>query len=161
MTQIQVRKNVFETNSSSSHSLIIEKGSIPVYLSKEHAIHGKIVVELDQFGWGPDYLFNMDEKLSYIFTDQISHLFGGRGENDNVRDDVEYALRENELLSRVAHVLKEYTGCELEVECNISYPGVDHQSRGLSNDLLSLNDEELLFYLISTSCGVELDHDNH
>ena len=60
--KIQIRKSVFETNSSSVHSISIAKYS--------HTENDKIVLEarLGEFGWEHELYTEPCEKLSYLWT---------------------------------------------------------------------------------------------
>jgi hypothetical protein len=57
----QIRKGVFETNSSSTHSICIAKN---VELNIPDSLH----LEYGEFGWGEDSLQSVEEKASYLFT---------------------------------------------------------------------------------------------
>lgn len=59
---ISIRKGVFETNSSSVHSLVIAD-AMPD-LSKPLTVH----VKVDEYGWGPDTLTTPGERGSYLYT---------------------------------------------------------------------------------------------
>lgn len=64
---IQIRDNVFETNSSSTHSLCISKDkfdykNLPAYMN---------VYTDEVFGWGNDCLSTSDEKASYLYTAMV------------------------------------------------------------------------------------------
>lgn len=67
----QLRKNIFETNSSSTHSVTIngkdkyEWDALSGYVDDED---GKIHVELGEFGWGYDEYEDAYMKLSYLLT---------------------------------------------------------------------------------------------
>ena len=56
-----VRKNTFETNSSSTHAICIATESKVIYPSSLH-------FELDEFGWEWDTLASPERKASYLFT---------------------------------------------------------------------------------------------
>ena len=59
--KVQIRRGVFETNSSSTHAINIYKGSN--YVIPEH-----IVVRPGEFGWENDYYDDPVSKLSYLYT---------------------------------------------------------------------------------------------
>jgi hypothetical protein len=64
-----IRNNVFETNSSSSHSLCIGASSelSPSYLTIDHA-DNCVHVEFGEFGWGYDKINDQYDKLAYLIT---------------------------------------------------------------------------------------------
>lgn len=57
----QIRQGVFETNSSSTHSICIAKKS-------ELIIPEKLHFEFGEFGWGYSTLKSTQEKASYLYT---------------------------------------------------------------------------------------------
>ena len=58
---IQIRKGVFETNSSSTHSICIAKDA-------ELSIPQTLDFKFGEFGWEKDTLRSTNEKASYLFT---------------------------------------------------------------------------------------------
>jgi hypothetical protein len=63
----QIRQNVFETNSSSTHSLTISNKALkPSTLSPDP--YKAIEVSFGEYGWGPDTLTTQEERLSYLCT---------------------------------------------------------------------------------------------
>jgi hypothetical protein len=66
MKEIKIRQGVFETNSSSTHSICIAKDA---ELSIPEALH----FEFGEFGWECDTLKSLDEKASYLYTGLIAN----------------------------------------------------------------------------------------
>lgn len=65
----QVRKSVFETNSSSIHSLSIRKADSSDAIKKYMQDNGKTLnVKGDCFGWEFETYETPDKKLSYVYT---------------------------------------------------------------------------------------------
>ena len=63
----QIRRCVFETNSSSVHSLVISNdGREPSYLKKNE--FNEIVIDFGQFGREYEIYDTQEEKLSYLMT---------------------------------------------------------------------------------------------
>lgn len=63
----QIRRNVFETNSSSMHSLTIKKGktnSSNLYIGNDN----KVEIDFGEFGWEICNYSNQYSKLQYILT---------------------------------------------------------------------------------------------
>lgn len=58
---IQIRRNVFETNSSSTHSICIAK-------SNDYVIPGYLHFTIGEFGWEERFIYNEDELASYLYT---------------------------------------------------------------------------------------------
>lgn len=61
----QIRKGVFETNSSSTHSICIAKDC-------EITIPSKIYFRFGEFGWEEGTLQSVEEKASYLYTGLIN-----------------------------------------------------------------------------------------
>ena len=59
----QTRKNVFETNSSSVHTITISK-----HAYNRTNVPNTLVFEYGEFGWGIDTLDTPEEKASYLYT---------------------------------------------------------------------------------------------
>ena len=57
-----IRKNVFETNSSSTHSLCITSNNL---LDEKQNF---VLFQLGEFGWEHDKLSSVEEKASYLYT---------------------------------------------------------------------------------------------
>lgn len=57
----QIRKGVFETNSSSTHSICIAKKA-------ELSIPKSLHFDFGEFGWECDTLYSVSEKASYLYT---------------------------------------------------------------------------------------------
>lgn len=85
--KFRIRKGVFETNSSSMHSLVI-KGEKKI--NKEQLKineDGFIEVETDDYTWGYFILETAQEKLNYVVACKINeddlYLFGNDSENNS------------------------------------------------------------------------------
>jgi hypothetical protein len=143
----QIRKGVFETNSSSTHSICIAK-------DVEITLPESIYFGFGEFGWEHDTLSSVSKKASYIYTGFI---------NNNREED----------FNKIIEMLKSNN---IEVECEepqysnsssgeyryiVNGGYVDHGSE--LNDLLDdlLNDElKLLSYLFSDLSYIITGNDN-
>lgn len=65
---INIRRGIFETNSSSTHSICITRDN-------DFVIPEKVEFRIGCFGWECDYLYTLEEKASYLYT-AMSELFG-------------------------------------------------------------------------------------
>lgn len=63
----QIRKGVFETNSSSMHALCISK-------ERKYDLPDSIEFTLGSFGWGPEELNSTHERASYLYT-AITYIY--------------------------------------------------------------------------------------
>ena len=155
---LQIRKNVFETNSSSTHSLVISNNeraynySLPVE-------DGVLTIPFGEFGWGPELLTTPIEKLSYLITDRID-LYEIPEEIKDDDDAIQSLISDSKPISEIIDTIK---GCCPEVKevrfklDDWTYFGdIDHQSSGTSyQDNLSI--EEIVF---SNKIIIMIDNDN-
>jgi len=140
-----IRKGVFETNSSSMHSVHIEKGDVP-YLTIEPDENGEILIEYGEFGWGPDTAHSPREIASYCLT------------------ATQYTSDEQASMEMLREVMEEHTGakvkfCEQE---NEYYPKgyIDHQSTDTAVGVF-VSKGGLKDLIFGRNSYVEIDNDNH
>lgn len=134
--KIQIRRGIFETNSSSMHSLTVGKCEdyTEDYNNKE------ITLGLGEYGWGYEYLDIWFEKADYLSI------------------ETEYDKQKKDLLVKV--LKRKYPNAEI----SFNYEGdIDHQSRGEIWDyiLTSHNPEEELYNIVFGSNNIIIDNDNH
>ena len=133
----KIRHNVFETNSSSTHSICIAK-DVELELPK------KIVFELGEFGWEHGTLDSNEEKASYLYTGLLN--------NSREEDFVKVV----ETLERM--------GVEVEVipETEDGWHYIDH-ANNLEEmlDGLMENEDQLISYLFSDLSFVLTGNDNN
>lgn len=150
----QIRKGVFETNSSSTHSICIAKDA-------ELTIPKSLHFDFGEFGWEYDTLQSLGEKASYLYTGLIAN---SRKEDSNkiiqiLKDkgiDVtaEEPIYENRSYTGSDGKLVEYTAGE-----NIGY--VDH-SNEMTDFLNAVCEDEgkLMRYLFSDLSFIITGNDN-
>lgn len=151
-----IRKNVFETNSSSTHSICIAKENTKVDIPDRIEINLKNY----EFGWEYDKYYTVEEKLAYL-------IFGLMAETYYKNEDVGYK-RTMKLLETVGKWVKTIYIKGLEFVCyegksylEVTDGYVDHASD--MEELLDavLNDEELLKrYLFSIDSFIATGNDN-
>ena len=135
----QIRKSVFETNSSSTHSLCITNGE----LEKSTLHHDDYTIEIPmgEFGWEIEEYYSQSEKLSYLVT--ITQY------NDEQQDLVREAI-------------KEYTGYDLVIKGS-GY--VDHQSSDTLDELFEGDEEtikmNLTYFVFNNGYSFATDNDNY
>lgn len=113
---IKIRQGVFETNSSSVHSLTFNRKGLKKCLLKPNA-EGKIRVSLGHFGKDSNIYDTQSKKLSYLMT-SCYYLAGmdlGNMYNSREFKDIEEAVME-------------YTGCSGIEVYGESKAYIDHQS---------------------------------
>lgn len=140
----KIRQQVFETNSSSCHSITISNtGNLFQTLYPDD--NGNIVLYGDEFGWGVETHNDVATKASYLVT----HLKTVSDHNEEM----------------FVKVIKEHTGAKnVIIEPNgdkfFPYGYIDHQSEGEANR--AFKSEMTLFqYLFNPNSELHIDHDNH
>ena len=154
MTQ-QVRKSVFETNSSSSHSLTLAKGDLVGQpFSSEVLRIGTLMLEKGEFGWGWRRFYETDEKVQYLFT-QLFRDDIPQGDAAAVTAELRGSEPRFDMLCRV---IKDHTGLEVQV-----VPGsegyVDHESVSVGMELFR-SENDLKQFLFSPESCIETGNDN-
>ena len=158
----QIRSSVFETNSSSTHSVALRGGKnycyVPTYTLR---------VSLGEYGWEQARYSGIEEKLSYIYT-MMQYYMGYEEKWDWGERD--FGLLENSKWSKwIKEMVLEHCGQEILLTSNNDgyYPlgYIDHQSTDTLCDFWSEDEDEfkanmkdLIFnerYIIIT------DNDNH
>ena len=106
----QIRRSVFETNSSSMHSLTVTpNGKMSNLVVDEY--ENKVITEFGEFGWGYDSYCDATTKLSYLMT-MIIEL-----NSDCMSLDEFYELED---FKRVNDVVSSHCNCEgIRVESNL------------------------------------------
>lgn len=123
----QIRKEVFETNSSSVHSIVVssvglEESKLTVNQDNE------IVVELGEFGCSGIYS-SQDDKLSYLIT--CLYYLSYSNTITGIYDMYEFKL--------IRDAVCEYSGAKNIVISPYLDPYIDHQSIPYSSDDLIVN----------------------
>lgn len=139
-----IRKSVFETNSSSSHSLSFDEEDRLNIIDKKD-LPNTIVLEGGDYGWENDRLNAWYEKANYLYQGFIDH--------DEYKELLIKALEE--------------LGIKVEEAVN-NYGYIDHQSENASycvfDDLLNDDDEKkkkcLQDFIFSTTSYIETGNDN-
>jgi len=145
---ITIRHSVFETNSSSSHSIIINDNNSNCLLGTiEQDEYGVITLSGGQFGWGYEEYWDSLNKANYAAIDSY-HC----------------PLMQQMLIE----VIMEHTGCaKVVIDINLNwtvsdnpFSFIDHQSRGLSHEYFA-SKELLKSFIFDTGYGLIIDNDNH
>jgi len=150
----QVRQGVFETNSSSTHSICIAK-DVEIVLPKH------LFFNFGEFGWERNTLYSTGEKADYLYTGLITN---GRKEdadkivqfliNKGIEVTVEQPIYQTRSYTNSEGKLVEYEYCE-----NGGY--IDH-SGNLVDFLNAVCEDEskLLSYLFSGLSFIITGNDN-
>ena len=165
-----VRNGVFETNSSSAHSLAYKntvlrdydyKPSKDLCLSikelrltkkpKEYEMYSYMPLYFDEYGWGYGVLRSPAEKLSYLMSSVYQYKTWGVIKEDPFFKQVIQWLSE---LDIVVELPEEY-GESSEVDAY-----VDHQSWNVVTKDMFQTKEDLLTYLFNNDIVVYIENDN-
>ena len=156
---IQIRKNVFETNSSSTHSLVISKKDRDYDYDGLIITDGILHISFGEYGWGPAILKYPHEKLSYLITDRNNISYDWQ--NPPSRKEFEYMLSQDKHVQEIIEVVKSCCPEVKEVKYKfgdkynpLGY--VDHQSQGTSYEG-ELSIEDIIF---SNKIIIMIDNDN-
>lgn len=130
----KIRKGVFETNSSSTHSICIAKDTTITLPKNLH-------FEFGEFGWEYDTLYSIAEKASYLYTGLIANS-------------------RNEDADRIFSFLKD-KGVDVTFESGQDVGYIDHSGNltKFLNDICSDNDK-LLRFLFSDLSFIITGNDN-
>ena len=155
----QIRKGIFETNSSSSHSISIGKGI------NDTSLDGKPVIEATggEFGWGISHHRNARTKLDYLVT----ALFKGCKKVSDIRTSHDF-----DLYVKLSKVISDHLGATLKVipleqvedwqtgKLIDSFGFIDHQSDGTAHEILRSSENRIKNYLFSTNSVLMISNDN-
>jgi hypothetical protein len=143
-----IRKGVFETNSSSMHSVHIEKGQVP-YKTIEPDSSGEIQVNSGEYGWNGDNLTTPLERAEYAFT------------------YIQYDARSSDLKEMLKEVMEEHTGAKVVFEEPTKNKEdwqtdgyIDHQSTDKAAEVFE-SKQTLKDFIFGANSYVEIDNDNH
>lgn len=176
---IKIRSGVFETNSSSSHSLVFSKKDrktkYPLELDANHECYddvetGLLCVRFGEFGWGPALLVDPRDKLNYLMT-QVANEVIPSDEDLSWKEIQQKLLASKKVQNILAIVQKHVPGVkgfkflrsgespdeeEENTLPSYSYPVgyIDHQSWGVAHEV---DPEELIF---NDKILVIIDNDN-
>lgn len=143
----QIRKNVFETNSSSVHTLQISKDGLEpskLKLNKD----GNIEVEFGEFG--KDYrIYNTQyEKLQYLIS-FIAYNYSYYYDLDDLYENYDYR--------EVRDAICEYTGANDIVIVGEAQPYIDHQSQ--YDCVIRLYKDEIINFVFNKFIALKTDCD--
>lgn len=165
MTNIKTRHGVFETNSSSTHSLTLSpimENMVESPVTDREIAMGFVTICSGEYGWEQDTFSSFHEKASYLYTDA---MIGKEDKDENVDPNNEYYRNTNLKLKMIADSIKEYTGLDVVFtkeegsDCPFGY--IDHQSYGLCGLVWEEGVDGVTRFLFSMNSSFETDNDNH
>ncbi|MNU37257.1 hypothetical protein D3C71_259100 [compost metagenome] len=153
---IQIRGSVFETNSSSSHSVTVSSEEladdygIPKDVLRSGVIRAHIA---GHYGWEWHRYYTPGGKIAYLATQLAGGLaYGGSGK------DVTAKMRQNTRVDHMLQIIERRTGCRVEI-IGASSASVDHDSIGVGLELLG-DENEFLRFVFGKRSYVETGNDN-
>ena len=153
----QIRKNVFETNSSSTHAVSIFRGS-------NYIIPEKIVICPGEFGWECETYSCPEDKLSYLYTwilskcnsyeyNEVTEKYDEHYDYDKLKD-YQYRLKSKLLEAGVKEV--EFEKCNGWSEDGY----IDHSEDLYNEDLEAILEDYFLDYVFNDASYIETGNDN-
>lgn len=150
----QVRKNIFETNSSSTHSIVIGNNGEDIYagLPKLLEFHG------GEFGWEHKVYTDTQTKADYLFTSLIY-----TDTPHEYMDSIKATLAKWGIEATFDEIVeKRYSSGRVYYEiANNEYCDIDHgsENKDLVRELCG-DEAKLMNYLFSNGSYVETGNDN-
>ena len=168
-----VRQCSFESNSSSSHSLLIRKPGMMCYNHIKAESYDRLVhIEFGEFGWGIDTYYGAMTKLSYAVTmvaetekfnseDEFYETAGMKAINELIRDKCHC----NGVCVDYPNFQQESYTWNGEIKHYMSHNGyIDHQSCEYYDSLQDFLDDwdiTLERFIFDDNVGLLIDNDNH
>lgn len=140
----QTRHSVFETNSSSTHSLSVVKGAgtydtLPLFSGNDDQEY--VSVDQGEFGWGYEEITNPEGKAAYLWTYVLS-----KGADQRLKDMLERAI--------LKHTGADYVEFEYGDEGYI-----DHQSSENAEPIFE-SEDRIIDFIFNPRSVLILDTDN-
>ena len=156
----RVRPGVFETNSSSTHSIKLIEGDTKVLSMISPNDEGVIEVMGDEFAWEYATYTDPRTKLSYLIT----FIFEDVPDNEDIESFLRNNDKQREYFDKVKRAVKEHTGSDLKVVKNTNsffkYGYVDHQSAYIPHDILEGDIEGIKRFVFNPLVELIIDNDN-
>lgn len=165
-----IRNGVFETNSSSAHSLAYKNNVLRDYnytpcndlcfaikelrltkKPKEYEMYSYMPLYFDEYGWGFDVLSSPAEKLSYLMSSVYQYKTWGVIKEDPFFKQVIQWLNE---LDIVVNFPEQY-GDSSKVDA-----AIDHQSYDVVTKDMFKTKYDLLTYLFNNDIVIHIENDN-
>lgn len=138
----KIRRNVFETNSSSSHAASIPKGNERFAANMEASQTGVLTLYAGDYNWEWYRYYTPEEKLRYLLT-QASQDFMFEG---------------NKYAQALISAYENATG--ITVLTMESEGSIDHESVGVGSDICMRPEEDITEFLFNNKSYIETGNDN-
>ena len=154
----QIRKNIFETNSSSTHAVSIFRGS-------NYVIPERIEIRPGEFGWESREYSSPEAKLSYLYTwildkcrsyeyNEVTEKYDDQYDYKKLKD-YQYRIKSKLLDAGVKEV--EFDKCN--GWCDEGY--IDHSEELYDDDLETILEGYFLDYVFNPDSYIETGNDNN
>lgn len=168
-----VRKGVFETNSSSTHSISI---SDTVQINDTIGIdeNGVCHIHCGEFGWEVEEYNDSSSKAAYCLTYlKMASMTPGDRKVMSITDDTLESLNISEYMKNFYTVIKEVTGakevrfvpeCEpdpKDPQSDYCWGYIDHQSFEVCEEAFYAPSENLKNFIFNKNSILITDNDNH
>ena len=154
-----IRRGVFETNSSSTHS-IHWSGREPRLINNIDVEDGVVIGEFGEFGWEKDSFISAGVKLSYLLT----FVFTGAKDDEDPEEFLKNNPQKMKLYRLVEQAILEHTGYPLSVEKSTDpwfpFGYIDHQSLDIPNDVFEGGVEDIKRFIFDPNVVLYTDNDN-
>lgn len=149
----QVRRNVFETNSSSTHSICIATSR-----NTELTYPAKMYFRCEDFGWARDKLISPEDKAAYLYASFLS-----LNSRDKAQEIMAFIMKTLDSVGVECEfetpIYRNYGGGEFYVQnASVDHCGEDDHQRFV--DKTTSNKGRLLRYLFSNESFVLTGNDN-
>lgn len=162
----QIRRNVFETNSSSTHSVSVRCGKGLQTNWMTIGEDGYIHSNLGEFGWEIETYREQSEKLSYLLTmaymknpPNVCSWSDGYSEPDDIE-----RFMETEDFKMISDAIAGYADCKGVMLDRIDDGYIDHQSHEDYRTTKEFLDEygvDVIEFVYGRGVCVHTDNDNH
>lgn len=179
----QIRNSVFETNSSSVHSVVIQGKSTNYTPSSwnnkvewsDYFNEERIAVELGEFGWGYDYYSDAYTKLQYLLT-MICEIYSSKQEYCDGNDIKAFldAVYTSDDFINLSSIINDKMGYSIFISPEPYYNDfqhlelngyIDHQSveyyNCLNDFLADWHINSIEDFIFDCSISLIIDNDNH
>lgn len=159
----QIRRSVFETNSSSTHSVTITHKGLAQNNMRVYS-DGYIHTEIGEFGWEIVNYREQDDRLCYLVTMLAEKNGMARWwhDDDPLNTKVERLMKTPDF-KRLSKEIGKYAGCKgVIIDPSDGY--IDHQSQDSYNtfqDFLDDYDTDIVEFVFGKGNIVRTDNDNH
>lgn len=162
----QIRNNVFETNSSSTHSITLQglKDKMVTLYEEDN-----IEIRFGEYGWEQEQYYGYQDKLSYVLTMIQYHLNYKWDSKEVDKENIVNTILSSKYYEWLGELVWEYCKKTISVKsnnddwCPAGY--VDHQSTDVLDDWWSEDKEQfkenMKQFIFNEKYGFVTDNDNH